>query len=63
MNHIKKALLDTMIIAGMMLIIANFQKSPNSIYRALVPITGVACYNLLKAAYFIYKDKRTGNLN
>lgn len=63
MNHIKKAFLDTMIMAGIILIITIFQKSPKATYGALVPITGIACYNLIKAAYFIYKDKKNGSLN
>ena len=62
MKHIKKALLDTLILAGMFVIFAIFQKSLAT-YRVLIPITGVLCYNLIKAAYFIYKDKRNGNLN
>ena len=63
MKHIKKALLDTTIMTAIMLIIAIFQKSPKEIYGVLVPITGVACYTFIKAAYFIYKDKKNGNLN
>lgn len=63
MKHIKKALLDTMIMTAMMLIIAIFQKSPKATYEVLVPITGVACYTFIKAAYFIYKDKKDDNLN
>ena len=62
MKHIKKALLDTLILAGMFVIFAIFQKSLAT-YRVLIPITAVLCYNLIKAAYFIHKDKRNGNLN
>ena len=62
MKHIKKALLDTLILAGLFVIFSNFQKSQVN-YGVLIPITGVLCYNLIKAAYFIYKDKRNGNLN
>ena len=62
MKHIKKALLDTVILAGMFVIFAIFQKSLAT-YRVLIPITGVLCYNLIKAVYIIYKDKRNGNLN
>ena len=62
MNHNKKALLDTLILAGMFVFIAIFQKSLVN-YRVLIPITGVLVYNLIKAAYFIHKDKKNSNLN
>ncbi|GEM_PF-6691086 len=62
MSHIKKALLDTLILAGMFVIFAIFQKSLQN-YRVLIPITGLLVYNLIKAAYFIYNDKKKGNLN
>lgn len=63
MNHIKKAILDTMIMAGIILIISVFQKSPKATFGALVPITGIAVYNFIKVAYLIYKDKKNGDLN
>jgi hypothetical protein len=58
MNHLKKALIDTIIMSGILLIIAAFQKSPESITRALIPIAGIACYNFIKAAFKIYGDKK-----
>lgn len=63
MKHIKKALLDTIIMGGMMLIFALFQKSSKTFYGVLFPITGVFLYSFIKAAYFIYNDKKNGNLN
>lgn len=62
MKHIKNALLDTLILVGMFVIFAIFQKSLVN-YGVLIPITAVLCYNLIKAAYFIYNDKKNSNLN
>jgi hypothetical protein len=58
MNHLKKALIDTIVMSGILLIIAAFQKSSESITRVLIPIAGIACYNFIKAAFKIYSDKK-----
>jgi hypothetical protein len=58
MNHLKKALIDTVIMSGILLLIAAFQKSPESITRAFIPIAGIACYNFIKAAFKIYGNKK-----
>jgi hypothetical protein len=63
MNHLRKALIDTIIMSGMLLIIAAFQKSSESITRALIPIAGIACYNFIKAAFRIYRDKKNSDSN
>jgi len=56
MKQIKKALLDSVIIGGLMLIIAFIQHVP--IFKVLIPITAVAIYNFIKAAFLIYSDKK-----
>ena len=58
MNHLKKALIDTTIMSGIILIIAAFQKSSESITRALIPIAAIAFYNFIKAAFKIYSEKK-----
>jgi hypothetical protein len=63
MNHLKKALIDSIIMSGLLLIIAAFQKSSESISRALIPIAGIACYNFIKAAFRIYRDKKNSDSN
>jgi hypothetical protein len=59
MKHLKKALIDTLIMSGLLLIIAVFQKSSEIIYRTLIPIIAIACYNFIKAAFSIYSDKKS----
>jgi hypothetical protein len=63
MNHLKKAIIDTIIMSGILLLIASFQKSSESITRALIPIAGIACYNFIKAAFRIYRDKKNSDSN
>jgi hypothetical protein len=63
MDHLKKALIDTIIMSVMIIIIAAFQKSSESITRALIPIAGIACYNFIKAAFRIYRDKKKNDSN
>ena len=63
MKHIKKAVIDTIIIGGMMLIFAVFQESKVLIYRTLIPITAIACYSFIKAAFGIYNDKKGSELS
>ena len=63
MKHIKKALIDTIIIGGIMLVFALFQKSTESINRTLIPITAIACYNFIKAVFGIYNDNKNSELN
>jgi hypothetical protein len=58
MNHLKKALIDTIIMSGILLLIAAFQKSLEAITRAFIPIAGIACYNFIKAAFKIYGNKK-----
>jgi len=63
MKHIRKALIDTIVTGGMIMIFAVFQESTVLIYRALIPITAIACYNFIKAAFGIYIDKKCMHLN
>jgi len=63
MKHIKKALIDTLILSGLLLIIAVFQESSGTIYGTLIPITAIAGYNFIKAAFRIYIDKKNSVLN
>jgi uncharacterized YccA/Bax inhibitor family protein len=62
MKHIKKALIDSIIIGGIMLIFAAFQKS-TAIYGILIPITIILCFNFIRAAFGIYHDKKNSRLN
>ncbi len=62
MKHINKALLDTLILAGIFVIFAFFQKSLLN-YGVLIPITAVLCYNLIKATFSIYSDKKNRDLS
>ncbi len=48
MKHLKKTLIDTFIMSGLLLIIAVFQKSPETIYKTLIPVAAIACCNFLK---------------
>lgn len=63
MKHIKKALIDTVIIGGIMMILAVFvfQKSPEKIYSILIPIAAIVCYNFIKAAIIIYNEKKNSD--
>ena len=56
MKRFKKALLDSVISGGIMVIIALIIKVP--IYKALVPISAVVIYSFIKAVFLIYRDNK-----
>jgi len=56
MKQIKKALLDSVIFGGLMMITAVLINVP--IYKVLIPISGIAIYNFGKASFILYKEKK-----
>ncbi len=60
MNQIKKALLDSVIIGGLIMITAVVINVP--IYKVLIPISAIAIYNFGKASFNLYKDNK-GNVS